>query len=104
MAKSGKIVKMKRANRRGIVLGILAVLLLAAVFTVGIIKVRNANRELKEQKEALEENLSREAEMRESLESLDDGTLSNNEIEDIARERFGLAYPNEIIFVPDPEE
>ena len=103
MAKSAKIVKMRRANRRGIVLGILVVLLLAAVFTVGILKLRKQNRELAEQKKALEEQVALESEMKEYLESLEAESLSREEIEDLVRERFGLVYPDEIIFVPDPE-
>ena len=81
----------------------LVAVVLVVVLSVGIISLKKENDRLSEQRDALKINVQEEQERNELLQEEKDAPLSDEEIEDIARDRFGLAYPDEVILVPEDE-
>ncbi len=101
LAALGHSVRRKKANRRSLILVALVAVVLVVFLSVGIISLQRENARLAESRDALKENVEAELEKNEELKENKDAPLSDEEIEDIARDRFGLAYPDEIILVPE---
>ena len=76
---------------------------LVVVLSVGIISLKKENDRLAEQRDTLKVNVQAEEQRNERLEEEKNAPLTDEDIEDIARDRFGLAYPDEVILVPEDE-
>ena len=100
MAKQ-KPISRKIANRRSIRLAVFVTLLLVAVFLVKGFMLRQKNLELKQKQEALAAVLSEEQAENEELKEKKNKGFTEEELFEIARQRFGLLFPNEILFVPE---
>ena len=99
MAKTN--IRRRRANKRAVILAVIVVLVIAAIFLWQAIRIGRENRILQKQKEALEESLISEEEIRAFLEENKDKDLTREELIELARERFGLLFPDEILFLPE---
>ena len=98
---AGRSVRNKRIAKRNVTLIVIAALLLTAVLSVQIFRVWRANRVLDRNIEALEQNLTQALEENEALEEKRSHPLSEDDMIRIAREKFGMLFPNEIMFVPE---
>ncbi len=93
-------IRQKKAHQKSVRLVIFVTLVFCALLLVQIIRTEKENAALKEDIEALQESVSAAESRRDELEAQKDRPLTREEIIDLARERFGLVFQNEIIFVP----
>lgn len=87
--------KRKHLEAIGIILIVLAVF---AVSTIGGIRLRQKNRTYQEREEALEESIAEEQERAAEIEELEAYTKTKKYVEDVAKDKLGLVYEDEIIF------
>lgn len=86
------------SNRRGMAgIAIVVVMLLAVLLTQSH-KLQVKNTSYRIQKAQLEEHIEEEEIRSKELERLPEYTRSREYIEKMAREKFGLVYPDEILF------
>ncbi len=91
----------KQQNKKGmpIIAFIVAVFcIVAGVRSVNLVQQRD---ELEEKKAALEEQIKEEEKREKDLEELEKYMQTKKFMEEVARERLGLVYPDEIIIQPD---
>lgn len=79
----------------GIILIVLAVF---GVSTIGGIRLRQKNRTYQAREEALEESIAEEQERAAEIEELEAYTKTKKYVEDVAKDKLGLVYEDEIIF------
>lgn len=85
----------KHLEAMGIILIVLAVF---GVSTIGGIRLRQKNRTYQEREEALEESIAEEQERASEIEELEAYTKTKKYVEDVAKDKLGLVYEDEIIF------
>lgn len=96
--------KWQKANRRRSHLGAWGIILIVlAVFgasSVGGIRLRQKNYAYQERENSLMEQIEAEAEERraEEIEELEAYTKTKKYVEDVAKEKLGLVYEDEVIF------
>lgn len=95
-----KSLRKMQGNRRGVIIAVIVAAFVVALFTVMIIRVRRENAILEQNRLALEQSIAEEEARKKALESKVGRGLTEEDIIRIARERFGLIFPNEIMFVP----
>ena len=78
------------------------VLILGATLSVASISSRAKNRNLKSQEAELEEQLEAERQRAEEIDELEDYVGTDEYVEDVAKDKLGLVYPNEILFEAEP--
>ena len=100
--KSGKSrsIRKKRANQRTVIIVLAVTLLFAAVIGVTVLIKRREARELEAEKARLEERYAELQSLASEIAEERGRELTPSEIEALARDRFGLVYPNEIVFIP----
>lgn len=86
------------SNRRGMAGIAVVVMMLLAVLLVQSHKLEAKNTSYAAQMAQLQEQIEEEQIRAEELEKLPEYTESREYIEKTAREKFGLVYPDEIIF------
>ena len=74
------------------------VLLLVVVLGVASISLQEKNRNYKAQEAELLQQLEKEELRSEEIDELDEYVGTDEYIEDIAKDKLGLVYPNEILF------
>lgn len=99
MAKTN--IRKRKANKRAVILVVIVTLIAAAIFLIQAIRLNRENQVLEKQKEALEASLVDEEELKAFLEENKDKDLTREELIELARERFGLVFPDEILFLPE---
>ena len=98
---AGSNIRRRRANKLAITIGVIVLLAAAVFFAIQAIRLRRENEVLKKQKAAYEQSLVSEEEIRAFLEENKDKDLTREELIELARERFGLVFPDEILFIPE---
>ena len=98
---AGTNIRKKHATKRAVIFAAAVLLIAAAVFIVQAVRLRQENKILEKQKAALEETLYDEEELQAFLEENKDKDLTREELIELARERFGLVFPDEILFMPE---
>lgn len=102
----GKIEKTKRHVRisrrrqhKMSIIGISCVIvMLAVVLSVGSISLHEKNENYKAQEAKLEAQLLEEQARAEEISELEEYVGTDEYVEDVAKEKLGLIYPNEILF------
>lgn len=74
------------------------IVILAIVLSVASISLHKKNQSYKVQEAELEKQLEEEALRAEEIEELEEYVGEDEYIEDVAKEKLGLVYPNEIRF------
>lgn len=97
---AGKALVRKKRYRNGMIAVFLVVLLLFGVVMFGSKSLNVKNNKYMNREQQLQAQINEQYERREKLNSYDKYTQTKKYIEDIAREKFGLVYPDEIIFKP----
>ncbi len=86
-------------NIRKSILGICAVfMLLVCVVSVGSINLHTKNKEYMAQEEELIAQIEEEKQRTEEIEELEEYVGTSEYIEQVAKDKLGLVYENEIIF------
>ena len=93
-----KTIKGKKKNRSGMGFVIATVLVLFAVITYNKAGLDAKNRELQKEKAKYEKQLGRLEEEHENIEEYRDYVKSDENIENVAREKLGLVYPGDVVF------
>ncbi|MCD8196249.1 MAG: septum formation initiator family protein [Lachnospiraceae bacterium] len=101
-ARSVAKAKSRRIRERNKNLGawviLLIVVLVLGVSTVGCMQLRQKNKAYQAREEALEESLAEEEERTEELEEFEAYTQTKKYVEEVAKDKLGLVYEDEIIF------
>ncbi len=92
--KTGK----KKQNRAGKVCISCMVLVLTAILSVQIVRLYGKNEEYKQQQKQLEVQLQEEEERSKELQEQEEYVGSEQYVEDTAKSKLGMAYPDEIVF------
>lgn len=102
--KKGRARAKKRAlQHRLSVISITAVIVVLGItLSVGSISLHKKNNEYKAQEAELEAQIQQEALRAEEIEELEEYVGTDEYVEDVAKEKLGLVYPNEIIFEAEP--
>ena len=90
----------RKGNKRGVWIAVIAALIISAVFGILIYRQIAVNKELEMNAAALQESVDSESEKNDELLAEKGRELTKEEVIEIARQRFGLVFPDEIIFVP----
>ncbi len=88
----------KKRNRTGLYLVMTVVLLFCATLGIHSISLRTECQELQEKKEQLEEKQEALKDEKQQLQEKKAYMQTDEYVEDVAREKFGLVYEDEIIF------
>ena len=97
---AGRSVRKEKAQKRSVIVAFLVTLVFAAVFSLLIYKTRQQNASLEKNREAILASVRAEIVTASQLSEQEGQELTEEEIIRIARERYGLVFPNEILFVP----
>ncbi len=89
----------KSRKKTGIVTIVL--LLMLVVMSYNIVKLYDKNREYASREDELQKELEKEEERQEELSAYEEFTKTIEYVEQIAREKLGLVFENEIIFKPE---
>lgn len=96
MANNG--LERKRRYKSGMIAVFLVVLLLFAVVMFESKRLTAKEEAYIKREQQLQAQLDKQYELRESLNSYNQYTQTKKYVEEIAREKFGLVYPDEIVF------
>lgn len=94
-------VRKKQQNKKGMPLIAFIVVIFCIVVGIRSINLMQQRNELNEKKAALEEQIKEEEKRTKDLEELEKYMQTKKYMEEVARERLGLVYPDEIIIQPD---
>ena len=83
-----------------LVSGVIAVL--AVMLSVASISLHAKNQDYKAQETELEKQLEEERIRAEEIDDLEDYVGTDQYVEDVAKDKLGLIYPNEILFEAEP--
>ena len=78
------------------------VLVLAILLFVAGRPLQKKNQNYKAQEEALEKRLEEETADGEAIDELEEYVGTDKYVEDVAKDKLGLVYPNEILFQAEP--
>ena len=78
------------------------VLILGVTLSVASVSSRAKNQDLKAQEAELEEQLQAEKAKSEEIDELEEYVGTDEYVEDVAKDKLGLVYPNEILFEAEP--
>lgn len=85
-------------HRLSVLLISCVVVILAVVLSVASISLHTKNKNYKAQEAELEQQIEEQDLRAEEIEELDEYVGTDQYIEDVAKEKLGLVYPNEILF------
>lgn len=87
-----------RQHRLSILMVSSVIVILAIVLSVASISLHTKNQEYKAQEDELEKQLDEEAKRTEEIDELEEYVGTDEYVEDVAKDKLGLVYPNEILF------
>lgn len=87
-------------NKNGFPVIIFIVAVFCLVVGVYSINLKKESNRLAEKKESLEEQIAEEEQRTKELEELEKYTKTKKYMEEVAREKLGLVYPDEILVQP----
>ena len=91
--------RQRRKSRRGGAVSVsLIVIVFLIVMSVQIVQLKNKETAYAKEKEQAQQELDDEQTRSEEIQDLYQYMKSDEYIEDVAKSKLGLAYPNEIIF------
>lgn len=93
--------KKKQQNKGGMLLVTVVLLMLGAVITINGFTLTAKKNELIERQESLEAQIEEQKEYSQELVELKKYTKTKKFAEEVAKEKLGLVYQDEIIFKPE---
>lgn len=88
-------------HRLSILLVSCVVVILTGMVFVASLSMHKKNQIYKAQEIELEKQLEEEKAREEEINEMEDYVGTDEYVQDIAKDKLGLAYPNEILFVPE---
>jgi cell division protein FtsB len=88
----------KKTIQIGAIAAAAAIVLLAAILVVNGLQLSAKNQQYEEQIASLEEQVALQEERQQTIEAEEEYMQTQDYVEEIAQEKFGLVYPDEIIF------
>ena len=85
-------------HRLSVLLIICVIVVLGVTLSVASISLHKKNQGYKAQEAELEKQLEEEATRAEEIDELEEYVGTDEYIEDVAKDKLGLVYPNEILF------
>ncbi len=98
---AGRSIRTERAHKRSVILVVIVTLIFVIILSAAIIRLNRENRILINNNAVIEERITEEKAKKESLEAKDGKGLTKQDAENIARDRYDLVYPDEIILTPE---
>jgi cell division protein DivIC len=89
-------------NRLSIMLVTGVILVLALVISFAQVSLNAKNRAYKVQEAELQKQIKQEIVRSEEIDELEEYVGTDKYIEDVAKDKLGLVYPNEILFEAEP--
>lgn len=100
----GKRARMKRQLQHKLSMYVIAsvIVVLIATLSVASISLHAKNKEYMAQEAELEAQIKAETNRAEEIDELEEYVGTDEYVEDVAKEKLGLVYPNEILFKAEP--
>lgn len=98
---AGKKWKKKKNSKLGVIAISMVVMMLFTAVAYKSIELKEKNKAYMEREASLEKQIADEMERQEELEEYEKYVQTKKYIEEVAREKLGLVYENEIIFKPE---
>ena len=92
--------RLKKAHRRSVVMVVIVTIILLVAIAIPAVRNYEENFKLQKEQAAYEASLEAAAKRAEELKARANAVLTDEQIIAIARARFGLVFPDEIIFKP----
>lgn len=101
MAKRRVAYKKRRQNRLGMILVTVVVLMLCLVLTVSMMSLNKKRNSYIEKQESLQQQIDAENRRAEDLVEYEKYTKTAAYVEEVAKDKLGLVYDDEIVFQAD---
>lgn len=101
MAKRRVAYKKRRQNRLGMILVTVVVLMLCLVLTVSMMSLNKKRNSYIERQESLQQQIDAENKRAEDLVEYEKYTKTAAYVEEVAKDKLGLVYDDEIVFQAD---
>ncbi len=101
MAKRRVAYKKRRQNRLGMILVTVVVLMLCLVLTVSMMSLNKKRNSYIERQESLQQQIDAENRRAEDLVEYEKYTKTAAYVEEVAKDKLGLVYDDEIVFQAD---
>lgn len=101
MAKRRVAYKKRRQNRLGMILVSIVVLMLCLVLTVSMLSLNKKRNSYIERQESLQQQIDAENRRAEDLVEYEKYTKTAAYVEEVAKDKLGLVYDDEIVFQAD---
>ncbi len=100
----GKRARAKRQLQHKLSMYVIAsvIVVLVATLSVASISLHAKNKEYMAQEAELEAQIKAESNRAEEIDELEEYVGTDEYVEDVAKEKLGLVYPNEILFEAEP--
>ena len=103
MAKKRVSAGRRRANRRTTVFVVIVAAVVAVALSVAGYLNLQKNHELEEEAKRIKESIALEESRSAAIDEKKDRNLTEEEMIEIARQKLGLLFPNEIVFIPEEQ-
>lgn len=100
----GKKKRLYQSNRKGLRLMTVAVLVLFSVLTFKTVSLQQQAEEYQATLDKYQEDMAQLEQDKEDIKEMKEYVQSDEYIEEMAREKLGLVYENEVIFEADEEQ
>lgn len=95
--------KKRKQNNNGTSIVFFVVIVVCLCVGVKVMTLKKQNEELAMKQETLEKQIKQEEERTKELEELEKYMKTKKYVEEIAKEKLGLVYPDEILIEPEKE-
>ncbi len=99
-----RIKRQRRSGMLGMILAFGLVLVVAVSLLISTKALKEKNDEYEEQKAKLEQQLTEQEERKSELEEYKKYVQTKKFVEEVAKDKFGLLYPDEIVFKPENKQ
>lgn len=96
-----RLKRQKRSGRLGLIAAFVLIALLGIALWNGKASLEKQNAQYEAQKQELQKQIDEQKERANSLEEYKKYIQTKQFVEEIAKNKFGLIYPDEIVFKPD---
>lgn len=99
-----RLKRQRRSGMLGMVLAFGLVLVVAVSLLISTKALKEKNEEYEAQKAKLEQQLAEQQERKSELEEYKKYVQTKKFVEEVAKDKFGLLYPDEIVFKPENKQ
>jgi len=99
-----RLKRQRRSGMLGMILAFGLVLVVAVSLLISTKALKEKNEEYEVQKAKLEQQLTEQEERKSELEEYKKYVQTKKFVEEVAKDKFGLLYPDEIVFKPENKQ